>query len=360
MFKAGNVFFETQALNHKFKMSKYIFLFLFSFAFCLFLVPRIMKKAVNRDVVDKPAHRKVHRGIVPLWGGIPIYISFSGVIAIYYMFSVYFRAILHLNDDFLGKKLLGLILGGFVLVFVGAIDDQKGVPPKLKLLGQIVAALVVIAFGIRILGFNIPFVNYYVSFASDMPFWAMILYALSFSASLLWIVALINSMNFIDGLDGLAGGIAFIASAAFFALAVFKPSDTMMSTYVSVFIATVTAIFAGSLLGFLFYNVKPAKIFMGDGGSMFLGLMLSSLALIGSYKGLTAIMFFTPVLLLSVPIFDIVFAVIRRKLNGVPISKADKSHLHHRLLALGLSPLQAVIVLWAVAALFSVFAYLLV
>ncbi|MEI7905510.1 MAG: MraY family glycosyltransferase, partial [Candidatus Firestonebacteria bacterium] len=189
---------------------------------------------------------------------------------------------------------------------------------------------------------------------------AMFLYALSFSASLLWIVSLINSMNFIDGLDGLAGGIAFIASAAFFALAAFKPSDTMMSTYVSVFIATVTAIFGGSLLGFLFYNVKPAKIFMGDGGSMFLGLMLSSLALIGSYKGLTAIMFFTPVLLLSVPIFDIVFAVVRRKLNGVPISKADKSHLHHRLLALGLTPLQSVFVLWGVAVLFSVFAYLLV
>jgi UDP-GlcNAc:undecaprenyl-phosphate GlcNAc-1-phosphate transferase len=324
---------------------KYILLFASAFFVCLFLIPRFIKKAVKQDVVDKPSLRKVHRRIVPLWGGIPIYLSFAAVVVLLYLGSLLvngnFSQVLSMNDGFLGSRLAGLLIGGAILIWVGAVDDRRGVPPKLKLLGQVAGALAVISFGVRMPGFNVPFFNYYVS----LPL------AVSVVLTLIWMVALINAMNFIDGLDGLAAGIALISTVSFFLISMYKPpvGELHMAQKVSYFISIIAVIFAGSLFSFLFFNFPPAKVFMGDGGSMFLGLMLASISIIGSYKGVTAFTLFTPVLVISVPIFDIVFAVVRRMQMGVPISKADKSHLHHRLLALGLSPLQAVIILWLAA-----------
>jgi UDP-GlcNAc:undecaprenyl-phosphate GlcNAc-1-phosphate transferase len=174
-------------------------------------------------------------------------------------------------------------------------------------------------------------------------------------------VAIIKSMNFIDGLDGLAGGIAFIACLSFFALAFFKPpsSGYLFAGKVSYFVGIISITLAGSLLAFLRFNFNPARIFMGDCGSQFLGLMLASLSIIGSYKGITAFTLFTPVLVLTIPIFDIIFAVYRRWRRHVPISKADKSHLHHRLLALGLTQKQAVTFLYIISILFSGLAIIL-
>ncbi len=358
-------------------MLNYAILFITSLILCVLIVPRVIKKAVKLDVVDKPTTRKVHRKIIPLWGGVAIFLSFAVVLGLLYLmgsdifpfsllngtgfsgFSVSFRARLNQTSGVLGLKLAGLLLGGFVVIITGMIDDKTGLSPKKKLLGQLIAALIVVSFGVRVQGFNVPFMNHYVSLTSGQGFGGGVLFLFSAAVSLVWILAVVNSMNFMDGLDGLAGGISLVSALTFFSLAIFKPSTSLAGDNISAFIAVVTAVLCGSIIGFLFFNFKPAKIFMGDAGSMFLGFTLASLSLIGSFKGVTAITLFTPALILSVPIFDIIFAVFRRMNKGVPISRADKSHLHHRLLALGLSPLQVVLIIWLIAAFFNVIAFLL-
>ena len=358
-------------------MLSYAILFISSLLLCVLIVPRVIKKAVKLDVVDKPTTRKVHRKTIPLWGGVAIFLSFVLALLLFYLFSsdffpfslfagtdlsrfsMNFRARLGLSSGVLWMKLAGLLLGGTTVVITGMIDDRYGLSPKRKLLGQLIAALIVVSFGGRVLGFNIPFMNHYVSLTSGQGLVGAAIFVFSVTVSVVWILAVINSMNFIDGLDGLAGGISFISAATFFALAFFKPSMSLAGENISAFIAVVSAVLCGSVLGFLFFNFKPAKIFMGDAGSMFLGFMLASLSLLGSFKGVTAITLLTPALILSVPIFDIIFAVARRLSRGVPVSVADKSHVHHRMLALGLSPLQVVVIIWLVAALFNIIAFLL-
>lgn len=332
-------------------MLKYIVLFFFSFIAGTFFTRRIMKFAVRHDAVDKPTHRKVHRSIIPLWGGIAIYVGFFLTIAVFFLFSAIFRNTISMNNYILGRKLFGLFAGSTILVALGAVDDKWGLPPKVKLLGQIIAVIVVILFDVRIIGFTIPIYGKYVNF----PFIA------SVAITLIWIVAIINSMNFIDGLDGLAGGIAFIACFSFFLLSVLKPSLSVnfMAGKVSYFLGIISIVLAGSILGFLRFNFNPARIFMGDCGSQFLGLMMASLSIIGSYKGITAFTLFTPALVLTIPIFDIIFAVVRRWRKHVPISRADKSHVHHRLLALGLTQKQVVVFLYTVSIIFSGLAIIL-
>ncbi len=324
---------------------KYWVLFFLSTLLSIVITKRVMRLAVKYDAVDKPAHRKVHRSIIPLWGGAGIYASFFITLFFYWLFSGLFGHALKLNDSLLARKLLGLFTGGTILVVLGLIDDKWGLPPKAKLLGQTIVALIVIYFGVRIMGVTIPFWHKYLQFNI----------IISVVITLIWIVALINSMNFIDGIDGLAGGIAFIGCLAFFVVAYFKPPDSgyYIAGKVSYFISVISIILAGSCLGFLRFNFNPARVFMGDGGSMFLGLMLAAMSIIGSFKGVTAITLFTPALILTVPIFDIVFAVYRRWKNQTPVSQADKKHLHHRLLAFGLSQKQAVILLYAVALIFA-------
>ena len=323
----------------------YLWLFFLSTILSIVITKRVMKLAVKYDAMDKPAHRKVHRSMIPLWGGLGIYASFFITLLIYWLFSPQFGPALRLNDSLLERKLFGLFVGGTILVGVGLIDDKWGLPPKVKLLGQIFVALIVIYFDVRIMGVTIPFWGRYI------PFNVII----SWFITAIWIVALINSMNFIDGIDGLAGGIAFIGCVAFFVVSYFKPplSVLYIAGKVSYFVAVISIILAGSALGFLRFNFNPARVFMGDGGSMFLGLMLASMSIIGSFKGVTAITLFTPALILTVPIFDIVFAVYRRWKNKTPMSQADKKHLHHRLLAFGLSQKQAVLILYAAAILFA-------
>ncbi|MFH1824251.1 MAG: MraY family glycosyltransferase [Candidatus Firestonebacteria bacterium] len=332
-------------------MLKYIFLFFISFIISAFFIPKIIRFAIKHDAVDKPAHRKIHKKITPLFGGIAIYLALFLTIGIYFLFSNYFRASLFMDNFFLGKKLLGLFLGSTFLLSTGIIDDKWGLPPKLKLFGQIMAVVIILLFGVRMIGVTIPFFNKYIVFP----------YLISVSITLIWVIAIINSVNFVDGLDGLAAGIVFISSMAFFIIAFFKPpqSSFLFASKVSYFICILSVIVAGGILAFLKFNFNPAKIFMGDCGSQFLGLMLASISIIGSFKGITAFTLFTPVLILTVPIFDIIFAVYRRLKKHVPISKADKSHLHHRLLALGLTPRQAVIILYIVSILFSSVAIIL-
>ena len=283
--------------------------------FSLLLVPQVAKLAVKIGAVDKPNARKVHTRVMPRMGGLAIYISFF--------------AVLFLSQG-LTQQLIGLFLGGTVLIAVGIVDDMKDIPAKVKLCGQILAACIVVGFGVR------------VDFMTDILFGGMFqLSVFSAPFTVLWIVAIINSGNLIDGLDGLAAGISTIAATTM-AIVGYASGQYLM--------ASMAMILIGSTLGFLKYNFHPAKIFMGDTGSMFLGYNLAVFAVMGFAKSFTLLSLVPPLLVLAIPILDTLFAIIRRKMNHKPIFKPDKNHLHHCLLNYGFSHRDTVLVIYAVSA----------
>lgn len=267
------------------------------------MTPIAIKVAYAVGAIDIPKDaRRVHSKPIPRLGGLAIFVAFM-------------TTYLALNS-ISGSKEWGLIAGSIMIVGIGALDDIRPISAKLKLAVQIVAALILYFSGIRI-----DFLTNYFG-PSEMVYVGM----LSLPITIFWIVGITNTVNLIDGLDGLAAGISTIAAAS---LAYVALVNGRMET------ALVTTIIVGSCLGFLPYNFNPAKIFMGDTGSLFLGFMLAATSIDGSIKGATFIVFAAPILALGLPIFDTSFAILRRFLSGRPIMEADKGHLHHRLLSLG-------------------------
>ena len=281
----------------------------------LILVPFVAKLAIKIGAVDKPNERKVHTKIMPRMGGLAIYLSFF--------------AVLFLSHE-MTMQHIGLLTGGTVLVLVGIIDDKTDMPAKIKLLGQIFAACIVVGAGVRV-----EFMTNFI-LGGVFP-----LYIFSVPFTVLWIVAITNAVNLIDGLDGLAAGTSIIAAATM-AISGYATGQTEM--------ASMALILIGASLGFLKYNFHPAKIFMGDTGSMFLGYNLSVLAIMGFTKSFTVLSLVTPILVLAIPILDTLFAIIRRKMNNKPIFKPDKNHLHHCLLNYGFSHRNTVLIIYAVSA----------
>jgi UDP-GlcNAc:undecaprenyl-phosphate GlcNAc-1-phosphate transferase len=283
-----------------------------AFGIPLVLTPVIKWIAIQAGAVDRPGTRKVHDVPVPCWGGIGIYLGFACA------------ALLVLPR---GHALSGLLVGGLVIVLIGMIDDWRGLTPWVKLVGQIFAASILVVYGIK------------VDFVTN-PLGGMIyLGSLSVPVTILWVVAITNALNLVDGLDGLAAGVAAI-SAGTVAVVSFTQGEPL--------VAACALILAAAALGFLPHNFHPAKIFMGDTGSMFLGFMLASLAAIGLTKSATAFSLILPILILGIPIFDMLFAIVRRILTRQHIFTADRGHLHHRLLDLGLSHKQSVLIIYAV------------
>lgn len=290
----------------------------------LVFVPLAMKLAYKIGAVDKPNARKVHTKIMPRMGGLGIYLAYMVVV---------------LCTQEMTMQLAGLLIGSTMLVILGVFDDMKDLNAKFKLLVQIVAAIIVMAFGVRIEFMTNVFGG-----------GAIYLDILSLPVTLLWIVGITNAINLIDGLDGLAGGIATIAA---FSMAV------VGWIYGQYFMASMAIILAGATIGFLRYNFHPAKVFMGDTGSLFLGFNLSVLAVMGVAKSVTFISLAAPVLVLGVPIFDTFFAILRRKMNHKPIFAADKDHLHHRLLGMGFSHRNTVLIIYAISFFLSLSAILI-
>lgn len=307
-------------------MSVYLFLtvFLSALAVTLLLTPLVGRLAARCGAIDLPDARKVHDKPIPRWGGIAIYAGF------------FLPVLLFLGWG--GKGVPALVLGGTVILLVGIIDDLVDLPPWLKLLGQIAAAVALILSGIRIQFLTRPGGG-----MLYLGFWGIPL-------TLIWVVGLTNMLNLIDGLDGLAAGVSSIAATALFFVALQK-GQTIVALYMVALV--------GAALGFLRYNFNPARIFMGDAGSLFLGFVLASVSAQGALKGAATIALSIPVVALGVPILDTVFAIIRRFLNGKPIYKADKGHLHHRLLALGFSQRQAVLLVYLVSICLGIDAVLL-
>lgn len=260
--------------------------------------------AKRRGIVDKPNARKMHKVPMPTSGGIVMWAAFVTAILFAFNFAPYFMA--PFSDRF-----AGIVEGSFIIILLGLYDDIKGINPKGKLAGQIFAAIALMSHGFIIENLA-------------NPFWGGELRLGIFGVifTLIWIVGITNAVNLSDGLDGLAAGISGI-SAVFIFLAAVR-HDNFIVAFLSVALA-------GAALGFLPYNFSPARIFMGDTGSMFLGFTLSAIAIEGYQKSTTAITLLVPIIALAVPIVDTGLSIARRVARRVKIFSADKEHIHHKL-----------------------------
>ncbi|WP_342433018.1 MraY family glycosyltransferase [Neobacillus sp. FSL H8-0543] len=288
----------------------------------ILLTPVVKKLAFKIGATDSPNHRKVHKNVMPRLGGLAIFISFI-------------IGILIINPE--SSYHLPIVLGSIVILLTGMVDDIKEISPKVKLGGQIIAALIVVVMG----DISVQFIN--------LPFGGKIDFGIfSIPITMIWIIGITNAINLIDGLDGLAAGVSSIAL-----LTIAGMAAVMGNAYVLV----IALILAVSTIGFLGYNFHPAKIFMGDTGALFLGFMIGVLALLG-FKNVAFISFVIPIIILGVPISDTFFAIIRRLVNKQPLSAPDKSHLHHCLMRTGFSHKQAVLLIYAMAAVFGLAAFI--
>lgn len=299
--------------------------FMIALGVALIVTPGVIAFARRTGALDKPDARKVHARPIPRIGGIGIYAAFMVSILVQLLF-------VDLTPEYM-MSLIGLMVGGTIVVAIGIIDDYCDLPAKVKLLGQIIAAAVlVVAFDVRI------------DFITDPLGDFIYLEWFAIPATIFWVVGLTNTVNLIDGLDGLAAGVSSIAAITIFLVAMEEGIP---------FVAMLTAALAGAAVGFLYYNFNPARIFMGDTGSMFLGFMLAGISVVGAVKSAATIALIVPILALGLPILDTTFAIVRRARNHRPIFKPDKGHLHHRLLAHGFTQKQAVLLMYVVSGLFG-------
>ncbi len=286
------------------------------------LVPLVRRFAYAIGKVDKPGTRKIHKDPIPRLGGIAICLGcFSALLSIDLLRPGFFS---QLPDQW-----HGLLAGGVLIFLVGLMDDLYDLRPKVKLLGQVVAAAVAFFLGVKIVLITNPFGGMLL-----FPAW------LSFILTVGWLVAITNTVNLIDGLDGLAAGVSTIAGVTLFMIAFERGQDLSALTAIAL---------VGATLGFLRYNFNPARIFMGDCGSLFLGFMLGALSITGAMKVAATVSVFLPILILGIPIFDTTFAIVRRIVTRKPIFQADKGHLHHRLLKMGLSQRKAVLLIYGIS-----------
>nr|CDQ31467.1 putative undecaprenyl-phosphate N-acetylglucosaminyl 1-phosphate transferase [Virgibacillus halodenitrificans] len=303
-------------------MIKIVILAFLTTLISLIITPIVIKYAKKLNATDKPNYRKVHKDPIPTLGGLAIFMSFLIGLVILQPVSEYHLAI---------------VIGGFIMIILGFFDDLFDLSPKVKFLTQILAASLVVFWG----GLQVEFIN--------LPFGGQIEFGfLSSVITIIWIAGVTNAINFIDGLDGLAAGVSSIALMTIAVMAIIMGN---------VYVATMALILFFSTMGFLRYNFNPAKIFMGDTGALFLGFMISVLALLG-FKNVTIISFIIPIFILGVPISDTLIAMVRRYINKQPLSSPDSSHLHHRLVKFGLTHKQTVLFIYALSAMFSLAAIL--
>ncbi len=297
-------------------MQNALFAFIIALLVSYVLTPLIRNLCIITGAVAQPGERRVHIKPIPSLGGIAIYLGFMMAVL---------TTVADLGSN---RSLIGALVGGTFILILGIVDDLIELRPRTKLLGQFLAAGILISFGVQI------------EFITN-PFGGMIYLGLwGIPVTLIWIVAIVNAVNLIDGLDGLAAGVSTIAAFTLLFVAI-QEGDFL--------IVLMTAALAGGSLGFLRYNFNPAKIFMGDTGAMFLGFMLATVSTAGALKSATAATILVPIIALGVPIFDTIFAILRRSIAGKPVSEGDQGHLHHRLLQIGLTHRQAVLVVYLIS-----------
>ncbi|PSL31626.1 UDP-GlcNAc:undecaprenyl-phosphate GlcNAc-1-phosphate transferase [Planomicrobium soli] len=300
-----------------------------AFIASIVLTPIVKRLAFRLGAVDRPNFRKVHAKVMPRLGGLAIFGSFLIGYFILLPREPAEARFIQLDS--------AILIGAFLIILTGVLDDIFEITAKAKLLGQFLAASIIVIGG----GLEISFIN--LPFGGELDFGYF-----SIPLTLLWIIGITNAINLIDGLDGLATGVSSIALLTLSVMA-FIMGD--------IFVMTLAALLAASSLGFLFYNFYPAKIFLGDTGALFLGYMISVFALMG-FKNVTIVALIIPIIMLGVPISDTFFAIVRRLREKQPLSAADKSHLHHCLLNIGFSHSQTVLIIYGVAILFGLAALL--
>ncbi len=309
----------------------YAFWFLISFGFALLLIPLIKKLAIKFQVLDLPIlSRKIHEKPTPLLGGAGVYVAFTLSIILFLIFSKPDLNIVPLK--FFGA----VILGGFILAIGGALDDKFNLAPKLSWLFPALASLIVVLSGI---GVGIKFISN--PFGAPFNIGHMI-FSIPLSAIIMWVwmMGMIYTTKFLDGLDGLTSGIAVIGGLTMFALSLTERVNQPIT-------ASIAIIFAGAFLGFLLYNFHPASIFLGETGSTFAGFGLGVLAIILGAKIATAL------LVMGIPILDVAWVIVRRVFYRSSPFVGDRKHLHYRLLDIGLSHRQTVLTLYAISAIFG-------
>ncbi len=308
-----------------------------TFICSLVFTPLIIKFAVKFNFVDVPKDsRRVHNKPMPRIGGVAIVLSMTVGFLIYYLITKDIESIA------LNRTFLGYAIGAIIIALMGIIDDIFTLRARFKFFFQLAAGIVVYYFGIRISGFKIPFIY------TDVINFEI----LDFPITLIWVIGVTNAVNLIDGLDGLAAGISVISATAL--LTIFIATSASLEAII------ITAVLVGATLGFLPYNFNPAKTFMGDVGSNFLGFTLSIVSILGFAKGYTIIAIIVPILALGVPLFDTIFAMVRRFLKGQPMLKPDGAHIHHRLLKRGFNQKQAVLLLYTITSLLCIAAVVLI
>lgn len=301
------------------EIKRILLIVLTTFVFTALFIPIVKKIAQFIGAMDVPNERKVHKVPIPRLGGLGIYGGFLLGYMLFGQHSVQMNAIL---------------IGSFIIIVTGIFDDIKPVPAKYKFLGQIVGASIIPLYG-GILLKDISAFGIYINFG-----------ILSYPITILFIVGIVNCINLIDGLDGLSSGIASIYFLTVGIIGILMHNTNGLDI-------TLTFIMLGSTLGFLLHNFHPAKIFMGDSGSMFLGYIISVIALLG-FKNITLTSFVVPMFLLAIPVMDTLFAILRRIINHKPIGLPDKEHLHHQLLKLQFSQVKTVLVIYFVDSLFAI------
>ena len=318
--------------------------FLLAFIVAFMTTPYTIKIAHKIGAVDVPKdERRMHKKAMPKFGGPAVILGFL-VSVIYLLIVMSMENTINLfGPESYGMKLLGMFLGIVVLSITCIIDDIVTIRPIVKLFGQLVAAIIAVSFGIRLGEFNLSFIN--------NPLMEEIV---SCIITVVWIVGVTNAINLIDGLDGLYSGISVISAISLLVIFVLNGSPLVS-------IVLITAL-AGALVGFLPFNFTPAKTFIGDTGSNFLGFSLSIISILGVAKTYTFAVIVLPLIVLGLPIFDTLWAIIRRLIKGKSIKaifKADKGHLHHRIVARGFGQKQAVLILYGLSATFGIFAVIL-
>ena len=314
-----------------------IFIIIISIISSLILTPLVIKFANKFGYVDIPKDsRRVHEKPMPRIGGIAIILSMFIGLFVYYIFTKDIESIT------LNEKFTGYIIGAFVIFLMGILDDIYNLRARYKFIFQLLAAIIVCCFGLTIDTAKIPFIY---TDLIDLGF-------LSIPITMIWIIGITNAVNLIDGLDGLAAGISSISSLALLII--------FISTSASLEAIVITSVLLGATVGFIPYNFNPAKTFMGDVGSNFLGFTLAIVSILGLAKGYTVIAIAAPLLVLGVPIFDTLFAMVRRFFAGKPLLSPDGAHIHHRLLKKGFNQKQSVIILYTITSVLCIFAVLII
>jgi UDP-GlcNAc:undecaprenyl-phosphate GlcNAc-1-phosphate transferase len=276
-------------------MGECFFSFLLAAGLGMYITPIVIEAALRYDIVDRPDGKlKTHERPTAYMGGLAVYLAFLFTLALTFDFS---------------SEVLGILLAGSMVVMLGIVDDLRPLGPQLKLIGQAIAVLVLMRAGL------------YIKIAA-LPQWACLV------LTFFWLMSTINGFNIIDIMDGLAGGIACIASAVLFVVALFNGQPMMAILAISM---------CGALIGFLRYNTEPARIYLGDAGSMLLGLTMGSLAMMGRYSGSNPAGYCAPLLILGVPLFDTAYVMFLRWRRGMPVIQGSPDHFALRLRRSGLS-----------------------